>query len=140
MPRTDGCVFFLVEGGWRSARSLSLWLNDRNTASILLLKGRLEREILQMIEPRPLIKIHPIERLFFKLLLWFWIIPLRFQGRLRSVIVDSPRAEKRLQSFCRWASIPLVMIRETDDNYALEAGGKAITPDAVMATGNPACA
>ncbi len=114
----------LVERGWRGARQCSLALNDHRVAVTHLVKGRLSREVRQMIAPQPFIRVCAVPRWAFPACAYGMLIGNAMRGHLRWVLVDHPRTLARLERWCRQVGIVAVFINELDNGYELTVNGQ----------------
>ena len=114
----------LVERGWRGARQCSLALNANRICVTHLVKGRLSREIRELIAPYPFIRVRAVPRWMFPAWARGMLIGAAMRRRLRWVLIDNPRTLARLTPRCRQAGAVPVLINELDEGFELQVEGR----------------
>ncbi len=117
----------LVERGWRGARQCSLALNAHRVSVTHLVKGRLSREVRELIAPYPFIRVRAVPRWVFPAWAQGMLIEAAMRRRLRWVLIDNPRTLVRLKRRCRQAEVVAVLVNELDDGYELQVDGQLQT-------------
>ncbi len=117
----------LVERGWRGARQCSLALNAHRVAVTHLVKGRLSREVRELIAPYPFIRVRAVPRWVFPVWARGMLIGALMRRRLRWVLIDNPRTLLRLKRRCRKAGVAAGLGNEVDEGYELQVDGQSQT-------------
>ena len=86
-------VVFVVERGWQRSRELSLDLMHKGWQADILIKGFVEKPVLDMITKYPGIKITSVSRFWFRAVLFLKIAALK---NLKAVYVEGKKIEKWL--------------------------------------------
>ncbi len=105
--KTPGFILSLVERGWQAARLLSLDYAEQGTGTLHIVKGRVPGEVRAIVRPVPGIRLAALPKTLFWPVLWLICAGTQLTGRLRGVIVDNERSEKRVRSWL-WPGIPVV--------------------------------
>ena len=99
MIERSGVVVSLVERGWRAARERSLELSREGILTLHLVKGWLSADVRRMVQPRPGIRLMSLPRQLFWPAAWVLCAWLAVWRRLRTVLVDNERSQRRVK---RW--------------------------------------
>lgn len=91
----------LCEAGWHNARELSLELARKNIPAQVLIKGRPEKEVRQMISRRDLINNIFIPDKFFAVFVFLYIFSGILFGKELAVFYNKGKTEKMLAGFKR---------------------------------------
>ena len=119
MNHRQGVVVSLVEHGWRAARVCSLERARVSLEFLHVLKGTSAPSLRELVPPRPYIGLMAIHRhLYWPGVAGLLAIRL-LQGRLRLLLVDNPRAVRRLGWFGRIARLPVWQIEWSESGYTL---------------------
>lgn len=122
-------VLSLVERGWRGARELSLALKDRGVVVTHLIKGRLSKEVREMIRPYPSIRLVDVPKAVFPLACWAWVVTGGLLRRAQWVLVDRDRTASGLDWWCAVLRIGLVRIEERGGGFVVRLGERTVTPE-----------
>ncbi len=87
-------ILSLVERGWGAAREASL--NEPSVKVIHVIKGSVNRSILDLYNKRPNIDLVALPHAGFWPIVWLWAQSLRLTGHLKACWVDNERSQKRL--------------------------------------------
>lgn len=94
----------LCEAGWHNARELSLEIARKNMRSSVLIKGRPEKEVRQMISRRNLINNIFIPDKFFAVFVFLYIFSGILFGKELAVFYNKGKTEKMLAGFKKISS------------------------------------
>src|SRR5262245_17567211 len=106
----------LVERGWHHAREASLRLAEKGTGTLHVVKGTLPGEIQQIVRPLPGIHLIGLPKTFFWPALWMLCAGGLLTRKLRGVMVDNDRSEKRVRSWVR-SAVPVLRAEENESWY-----------------------
>ena len=110
--RSGSIALSLVERGWQAARELSLRDAEQGQATWHLVKGWLPVQVRQIIQPIKGIQVLGIPKPCFWPISWGVCAALQIFGKLRLVVVDNLRSEKRLRSWV-WTHVSVVRADES---------------------------
>lgn len=106
-------------------RELSLFLQERGFSIWTLIKGRISREIMDVITKYPGINLIWIRRKLFRLLALWEILKGKFFGDLKCVVVSKGRTQRWVGWVGRLLKFETLLLVEEDGGYRL------IAPDGV---------
>jgi hypothetical protein len=112
-------VLSLVEDGWRGARQCSLDLKGQGVEIVHLMKGRLDPQVRDLIQPSPHIRIVSAPRRWFRFKAWGMLAGLSLRGRLRWVLADRRRTLSGILWWCRVWRVTPVRVCQTEQGYQL---------------------
>ena len=130
MVKRPGIVLSLVERGWSAARKCSLELQCEGIGMLHLVKGRLSPEVRAMVQPKPGIALLGLPYSLFWPAAWMLCVWLAARGRLRAVLVDNERSQRRVGCWLGWSAGTVVMVQDTEAGWGVSRDGKPIARDA----------
>jgi hypothetical protein len=86
-------------------------------------KGLLPPEVRAIVRPVPSIRLIGVPKTCFWPLLWLLCVSARITGKLRGVIVDNPRSEKRVAS---WLGKAIPVVRAEESWYDAQGFGQGL--------------
>ena len=125
-------VLSLVEHGWQGARQCSLELEGRGVRVLHLIKGRLTRDELAMVAPKPHIRLRAVPRWQFRLWVLAGLWRRLASRRITWLLIDHPRTLRELAGWCRAFGVVPLVIQENDDGYQLFLHEQPISLDALL--------
>ena len=133
-------ILSLVERGWQAARVCSLEAEPHGVRVLHVVKGRLDRSVLALIEPKPHIRLVSLPKNFF----WPVVFPLMAWcaaiSRLRVVVVDNERSARRLAGWARALWVRLMIIQWHAGGYELREHGRVVDRASCFPGLRPRCA
>ena len=121
-------VLSLVERSWQAARECSLDAQRHGIKIVHVIKGRVDRAILDLIASYPNIRLISVSRRWFWPAAWLVWVRLALSGGLRGVLVDNDRAARRLRAWWPGLAVWLVKAGQGDERYELWADQKPVSP------------
>lgn len=109
----------LAEKGWEGIRSLTLSLKDCNIASVCVIKGELEQDVIDNITKYKLIGLMPISRSIFKVYTTLIILKNFFVRNLICIIVDNKKNYCWVSNLGKISSLQTLFLAEQNHSYAL---------------------
>ena len=100
-------VIIAVERGWQRSRELSLDLMRKGWQVDILIKGFVEKPVLDMIIKYPNIKITSVSRFWFKVVLFFKIAALK---NLKAIYVEGKKIERWLYTLSRCFGLKVFLV------------------------------
>ncbi|MBI2093643.1 MAG: hypothetical protein HYT88_02850 [Candidatus Omnitrophica bacterium] len=122
-------VLSLVERGWQAQRECSLDSRLSSTEFIHLVKGWLDRSVLNLIAPRPNIRLLGIPRRLFWPWVWVSAFWFRFTGNLHAILVDNERAFNRLWPMAACLGVGLFRVEMSPEGYVFWRGNQRFAWD-----------
>lgn len=124
----DPTIFCAVERGWQVTRLLSLELMHKGLCVDILIKGFVEKQVLDMITKYPAIRITAIRKFWFRPVLFFKSVLDANFGNLKGIVVEGKKIEKWLYLLSRCFKFPVFLIKETglSDNNGIPADIKSL--------------
>ena len=99
-----------VERGWQKSRESALEAYRKGLAVDILIKGFVEKQVLDMITGYPGIKISAIERFWFRPALFFKVAGGSVCGKLKGVGIEGKRIEKWLYLLSRLMGFKVFLV------------------------------
>ncbi len=131
---TRAVVVSLVEKGWAGARRASIPLAREGLAVRHLVKGRLRRDLLEVITPHPGMTLAGCPPRWYRLAAWLALLWGLLQGRLAWVLVDNDRAARWVARSFPMAAGRVVLVQEAaDGSPILLRQGRTVEPQALAA-------
>ncbi len=109
-----------VEDGWWGCRELSLAAAREGRRVTVLIRDRLEPDVLAMIATPPGMRVASIPRAWFHLRLLGAALAAGLAGALGAVVVTKPRTARRLAPVAALFRAPVYQVIETMDGYRCE--------------------
>lgn len=100
-------AIFAVERGWQKSRELALDLMHKGYEADILIKGSVERRVLQMITKYPCVKIASISRFWFRVVL---LLKLATAKNLKAVYIEGKKIEKWIYVLSRCLNFKVLLV------------------------------
>jgi hypothetical protein len=107
-----------VEVGWRGIREYSLARAKEGIFVDILIKGLLDKEILEMITKHKLIRLRPMRRNFFRIALFLNILLAKIFADLQAVVVTKNRTKDWVSSLGCLLNFKTLLLVETANGYS----------------------
>ena len=118
----------LVERGWQAQRECSLEARRDGVRMIHLVKGWVDPAVRALSPPQPGIRLVSVARTLFWPLAWLMATGCWSSGRLRAILVDNERSQRRLRTWVQLARTPVWLARQGPEGYELWAGADRLGP------------
>ena len=115
-------VICLVEPGWEGIRKLTIALANEKVASICIIKGKLEKEALEMITKYNGISLKSIRRGIFKLYIFLMFLRNFFLQNTICIIMDNRKNYHFVSALNRIFGIKTILVVEKGHDYRLFSG------------------
>ena len=114
-----------VEDGWRGVREFSLAAAREGLGVVVLIRDRLEPEVLALITTPPQMRVSAVSRTWFRVRLVWEVLRAAVGGRLRWVIVTRARTRRWLTPVAARCRAEVWQLIEDVDGYRFEGAGCA---------------
>lgn len=118
------CVICTAESGWRGTREISIFLAHSGIYVEVIIKGFVEKEILDLITKYDFINIISVRKKFFRPYILWRILKQRITEGLRCVITDKPRTQRwinKLGSILRFRAFGVVETARGHEVFAKDS-------------------
>jgi hypothetical protein len=116
-------VLSLVEHGWHSARMLSITCAETAACAVVhYIKGYVSRDVLGMITPYTGISIHPVRRMWFRIVTGCYVWWSTLTRSTRCIIVDNERTYRWVSSITAPWHTPVIIAHEHQQQLSYEYG------------------
>lgn len=112
-------VVCLVEPGWEGIRKLTISLANKEISSVCIIKGKLGKEVLDMITKYNEISLRPIKRSVFKLYIFVTFFKSFLLQNTICIIMDSKKNYPWVRTINRILGIKALLLVEKDHDYKL---------------------
>ena len=110
-------VVCLVETGWKGVRELSIDLVKRGVPSLCIIKGKLDKEILEIITKYEKMSPISIRRKIFKLYIVMIFLKNYALGNTICIIMDSKKNYPWVRAINKILAIKTILLVEKRHNY-----------------------
>lgn len=107
-------IIFAVERGWQRSRELSLDLMRKGQDADILIKGIVEKPVLEMITKYAGIQITSVSRFWFRVVLFFKIATVK---NLKAIYIEGKKIEKWLYILSRCFGLNVFLVGNESRNY-----------------------
>lgn len=112
-------VVCLVEPGWEGIRKLTIALANEQIPSICIIKGKLEKEILEMITKYNEISLKPIRRRIFKLYIFVMFFGNFLLQNTICIVMDNKKNYSWVSAINRILGIKTILLVQKGYDYRL---------------------
>ena len=116
-------VVCLVEPGWEGIRKLTIALANEKVLSICIIKGKLEKEVLEIITKYDEISLKSIRRGIFKLYIFVMFLRNFLLQNTLCIVMDSRKNYPWISRINRVLGIRTILLVEKEHDYALFLDG-----------------
>jgi len=112
-------VICTVENQWRGTRELSIYLSKNEIRTLVIIKGYVEKNFLDLVSKYKFTKIVSIRRKFFKIYVFLKIFMYSFIGRLKCVVTDKEKTLRWVGILGRFLGFKTYKLVETSSGYKI---------------------
>ena len=109
----------LVEPGWEGIRKLTISLANEKIPSVCIIKGKLEKEILEMITKYDEISLKSIKRGIFKLYIFVMFLKNFLLQNTICIVMDNKKNYPWVRAINRIFGIKTILLVEKGHDYTL---------------------
>lgn len=115
-----GKIVIVSEAGWQGARELSIEISERSVEVINLIKGRPDKDVINMITKRRKVKNIFIPQSLFPVILFQYILRYSFFSKTLFAFLTKEKTEKMLSKLKGISkNIRLARLREEKGHFAV---------------------
>jgi hypothetical protein len=111
-----GKALLISETGWRGIKEFSSPLVKSGFSVDIVIKGRVDRRILEIITRPGGVRIRAVPREFFIAHIFFYILLNRAAGRLKMAVIS----KEKTGGWIRLLGVKTKLLVETKDGYCLK--------------------
>lgn len=117
-------VICLVEPGWEGIRKLTITLANEEIPSVCVIKGKLEKEVLEMITKYNEISLKSIRRGIFKLYIFVMFLRNFLLQNTICIVMDNKKNYHWVSAINKVLGIKTILLVEKEHDYALFLDGR----------------
>ena len=122
MRKLQKRVICLVETGWQGIRTVTISLANQKIPSLCIIKGKLNKDLLNIITRYNEISLKPIKRSIFKLYIFVMLLKNFILQNTICIVMDSKKNYPWVSRLNRVLGQKTFLLMETGQDYQLFLG------------------